>query len=357
MDGCVNAAIGRMMTFTAPPAGASRHGDVIARFAMMRGLRIGRMKNTRIFGLAMAGQDTRSHGAYTMTDKEKQWVNRFKQETHAMDVLPHILDEIKSNRAQLAALLTLGGASDQGDFYMIKACEWIRQGLQANDGRAEIRTLVRAAARVIVPRMSVEVGVRYGWSTAQIASEADGAIACVDIWEKDYAGLPTKGPHYARSQVEKMAPQGNGSVYSLTFYNGDSHMLLPGVVHDLPYFPNGKGTKEIDLAVVDGDHTAVGTWWDIVDLMPYIAVGGALIMDDLFDTAHELQLGRQVNRASMPFFHRPEYPLGDQYSILKLWRHLPKLYPNFVYYDNAGDAVWATSPHGVAPCGICVRVS
>lgn len=272
------------------------------------------------------------------------------------EVLNNILLDIRDGVVASMVLDTLGGASDQSDFYMIKAREWIREGLQMKDGRAEIRTAVRAAARVIVPRTSVEVGVRYGWSTAQIASECEGAIACVDIWEKDYAGLPTHGPHYARQEVGKMAPL-DGHIYSLNFYNGDSHMLLPGVIHDLPYFPMGRGDKQIDLAVVDGDHTAVGTWWDVVDLMPHIAVGGALIMDDLFDTSHELQLGRQADRKSVAFFHRPEYPLGDQYSILKLWRHLPNVYPDFMFWDNADSPVWAVSPHGVAPCGVAVRQS
>lgn len=250
-----------------------------------------------------------------------------------------VLDEIVSNlqchELTEEVLKTFNRASDIGDFYHIKTREFIASG------GVEIRMAVRAAAKVIKPKLYFEIGVRYGWSAAQAAVEMgdNGYVTLVDMWQTNYAGLETKGPEYALAQIEQMV----GHDVMASCFNGDSHLILPRICKSM----------KIDLATVDGDHRATGAWADLCDVMPYVNVGGAVIFDDLFQTAHEHQLGLPP----MDVGDRLPYPIPGIYSLRALWEALPMQFPNWVYWDNAGDPLdQSDHPNGTAPVGIAVRV-
>lgn len=252
------------------------------------------------------------------------------------DILEQIVTSLNDPVLRRDVLDTFGRASDTGDFYHIKASEFIRKG------GVELRVAVRAAAKVIKPKSYLGIGVRYGWSDAQAIAEMgrfDKAIL-IDRWEVNYAGLETKGWEYAKEQIRVMAGSPSTPLNLLpeiTCFNDDSHIVLPILA--------GRNWK-YDLAVIDGDHRATGAWSDICDVFPSISIGGAVVMDDLFPTAHENQLHLP------PLPTRYPYPLKNEYSILGLWRALPEMYPEFEYWDN-GDV---SQPFGTAPVGIAVRV-
>lgn len=251
-------------------------------------------------------------------------------------ILNQIVAELQTTELRDKVLTTFNKASDTKDFYHIKAREFI-----ANGG-IEIRAAVRAAASVVKPTLYLGVGVRYGWSDAQaIAEMSDLGIAIlVDKWEENYAGLPTKGSEYAFNQIVQMVGE---KIPSITCVNADSHVVLPFICKRL----------KIDLAVVDADHRATGAWADLCDILPAMNVGGVVVMDDLFSTAHEVQLGL------------PPLELGDRlpytlptYSLRMVWENLAENFPNFVYWDNCGPREnEGVHPFGVSPVGIAVRVS
>lgn len=247
-------------------------------------------------------------------------------------VLNQIVAELQTDSLRQRMLDTFNRASDRGDFYHIKTREFV-----ANGG-VEIRMAVRAAASVIKPSLYMGVGVRYGWSDAQAISEMSdlGIAILVDKWEEDYAGLPTRGSGYAYDQIVQMAGE---KIPSVTCVNADSHIVLPFICKRL----------KIDLAVIDGDHRATGLWADICDIFPAINVGGAVVIDDLYPTAHE----HQLHLPPLKLGDRRPYPLLNVYSLTDLWLTLPQEFPEFVYWDNHEVA----QPFGTAPVGIAVRVS
>lgn len=233
-------------------------------------------------------------------------------------------------------LETFNRASDTGDFYHVKTREFIARG------GVELRVAVRAAASVIKPKLYLGVGVRYGWSDAQALAEmgdmSDAIL--VDLWEENYAGLPTRGADYARQQIEQMV--GHSLTY-LSFVNSNSHVALPVICQN----------QQFDMAVIDGDHRATGLWADICDVFPSITVGGVVVVDDLFSTAHEHQLGL----ASLDVGDRKPYPWPGVYSLRYLWEHLPEHFPNFAYWHNSGPVGDESGhPFGTSPVGIAVRV-
>ena len=252
-------------------------------------------------------------------------------------VLDAIVVALADVEVRRKCLETFRKADDSGDFYHVHATEFIE------GGGNEIRMVLRAVASVIKPNVYIEVGTRFGWSAAQVWAEMSSdtpLLMSVDMWQEGYAGLETKGSDYAMRQIVKMG--GKKSARPMMI-DADSHDVLPGI---------GRAYKA-DLVTIDADHRASGTWFDLVDMLPSVRVGGVLVTDDLFPTAHEGQLGLAP---AVDKFGRPPYPIKE-YSLLHLWRALPALYPDFIFYDEIKDdtdlSAW---PFGVAPVGIAVRV-
>lgn len=182
-------------------------------------------------------------------------------------------------------------------------------------GRYEIRSALRALANRLQPQTYLEIGVRRGWSLAQVICECPtvDAWAC-DMWVPGYGGCDNPGPHFVRSEIAKACPQFRGR---LTFVNGDSHEWLPKV------FPNG---QRFDLITVDGDHTGLGAWQDLAWCLPRLSPGGALVFDDLVPGSDD----------------------GGRFTLLDAWEKARQTFTGYEWIENRDSLV---------PLGIAVRTA
>ena len=230
--------------------------------------------------------------------------------------------------------------------------EWLRDGVTHDDGRFEIRSALRAVARAIRPRSYLEIGTRRGWSLAQVLCESPEVQAySFDRWVEGYGGVDNPGPGFVRDEMERVAPKHRGS---LQFFSGNSHDVLPVFFQGVPLGDTELSEMELvrageaaprmfDLVTVDGDHTALGTWWDFTDILPFVAVGGAIVIDDLLDTADEVRGDQAESRYAAI---RPS-PSDLEPSILQVWQRL-----------KAGLDGWefVESFDSIVPIGIAVRM-
>lgn len=230
--------------------------------------------------------------------------------------------------------------------------EWLKQGVAANDRRFEIRSALRAIARSMQPRSYLEIGTRRGWSLAQVLAESPTCRAySFDRWIEGYGGVENPGPEFVRDEMKRAAPDHTGT---LRFVAGNSHDTLPvflqGVpiedreLEDLSILRAGEDApRSFDLVTVDGDHTALGTWWDVTDVLPYIAIGGALVIDDLVDTADEALGDVATSRYESI---RPSPP-DLRPSLLDVWNRLKNGLDNYEFLESFDSIV---------PIGIAVRM-
>lgn len=140
------------------------------------------------------------------------------------------------------------------------------------------------------PRGYLEIGTRRGWSLAQVLAESPNVQAYFcDWWTQNYGGVENPGPGFVRDEMRRVAPDHCGALH---FLSGNSHDTLPVFFQDVhlgalaladeSLLRTGEAAPRMfDLVTVDGDHTALGTWWDLADVLPYVAIGGALVFDDL----------------------------------------------------------------------------
>jgi predicted O-methyltransferase YrrM len=230
--------------------------------------------------------------------------------------------------------------------------EWLRDGAARGERRFEIRSALRAVARAIRPRSYLEIGTRRGWSLAQVLCESPHVDAYLfDLWLNGYGGVENPGPDFVRDEMRVAAPAHRGL---LQFFSGNSHDLLPVFLQTAPIGDAELSEIELlragehaprmfDLVTVDGDHTALGTWWDLADVLPSIAVGGALVIDDLVDFADE-RLGQ---RAESRYAAQRPSPSDLEPSLLALWTRLKNEIDNFAFLESLDSIV---------PVGIAVRM-
>jgi predicted O-methyltransferase YrrM len=203
--------------------------------------------------------------------------------------------------------------------------------------RIETRCFISWLARELQPKTYLEVGVRRGFSMAMVAGRSpDVEIYGFDLWAPDYAGSPNPGPGFVQSELRKI-----GYEKRVHFINGDSHLTLPAF-----FQATGRGLNRLksrwgfkvkprsfDLITIDGDHSLLGAYQDLLDTMPYCAIGGAVVFDDILPGS----LGSSEGEADP---HR----WGD---LLGVWRAIQRHFPNFRYFDYLSD------PPGV---GVAVRI-
>ncbi len=230
--------------------------------------------------------------------------------------------------------------------------EWLREGAARNERRYEIRSALRALARVIRPRSYLEIGTRRGWSLAQVLCESQHVDAySFDLWIDGYGGVDNPGPDFVREELRRVAPAHRGH---LEFVSGNSHDVLPVFLQSAPMGDaelsqidlvraGESAPRMFDLVTVDGDHTALGTWWDLNDVLPCVAVGGALVIDDLIDSSDE-KLGL---RAESRYAELRGVPAGLEPSLLALWGRLK---------DGLRDWAFFESLDSIVPVGIAVRM-
>lgn len=230
--------------------------------------------------------------------------------------------------------------------------QWLQEGVARNERRFEIRSALRALSNVMRPRSYLEIGTRRGWSLAQVLSESPDVRAySFDQWIEGYGGIDNPGPEFVRAEMKRAAPSHRGT---LRFVPGNSHDTLPvffqGVpledreLEDLSVLRAGEDApRSFDLVTVDGDHTALGTWWDFTDVLPFIAVGGAIVIDDLVDSSDELLGDAPQSRYAAI---RPA-PDDLKPSLLDVWNRLK---------DGLDGYEFIESFDSIVPIGIAIRM-
>jgi len=140
---------------------------------------------------------------------------------------------------------------------------------------ADIVSAVYAASDLLQPQSYLEIGVRRGRSMAVVgATRPDCSIVGVDMWISDYAGLDNPGPDLVRDELRTVGHHGPVELLS-----ANSHMAVPALLLEQP-------DLTFDLINVDGDHTAGGAGRDLLDVLPRLRIGGALIFDDIAHPSH-----------------------------------------------------------------------
>lgn len=229
---------------------------------------------------------------------------------------------------------------------------WLRDGVARDVRQFEIRSALRAIAKAIQPRSYLEIGTRRGWSLAQVLAEVPSVHAySFDWWMESYGGVDNPGPGFVREELSRAAPHHRGDLH---FVCGNSHDTLPVFFQAVQLGEFELEQPEIlrigeaapqmfDLVTVDGDHTARGTWWDLADVLPRIAIGGVLVIDDLIDSADEL-LG---DHASSRYESIRTQPDDLRPSLLGLWNHLKSVLDGWEFIESFDSIV---------PIGIAVRM-
>lgn len=251
-------------------------------------------------------------------------------------------------RATIADLSTLS-ADPHKDGLM----GWLQDGIDMDDRRYEIRTALRCLSRVLAPRAYLEIGTRRGWSLAQVLRETPECVAVsCDMWVTDYADAPNPGPSFVLEELARVI----GSTSGITFLSGNSHDVLPVLFETVTADPAVPSTVDaarlvrtvpprFDLVTVDGDHSALGAWWDLCDVMPRVALGGVVVFDDLIDWSDELLGSRPTSR--YPALHqRPALA----HSLLELWHRAEETFNDFHFETAPGF------PEGAPPVGFAMRM-
>lgn len=144
--------------------------------------------------------------------------------------------------------------------------------VRAGDGfqYADIVTVLCSASRLLRPESYLEIGVRRGRSMATVASQSPGcSLIGIDMWQANYAGMDNPGPDFVRAEVANVGHTG-----SLELISGDSHKEVPRLFAERP-------DLDFDLITVDGDHSRRGATRDLLDVLPRLRIGGALVFDDV----------------------------------------------------------------------------
>lgn len=118
------------------------------------------------------------------------------------------------------------------------------------------RAALEGALAALEPRLAVEIGTAQGGALARIATYS------AEVHSFD------------RVEPEVSVPD------HVTLHTGDSHVLLPAFLAQL-----AERGRQVDFALVDGDHSADGVRRDIEDLVASPAVERTVIV--LHDTVNE----------------------------------------------------------------------
>jgi len=216
---------------------------------------------------------------------------------------------------------------------------------QVTAGAVELRAALAWLARELRPRAYLEVGVRRGLSMAMVAARCPNVEICgFDLWIPEYAGVSNPGPAFVQSELRKV-----GYARQVHFVDGDSHRTLPA------FFGHRRGSlldrmrvqrwrrgrpALFDLITVDGDHSLLGAYQDLRDVVPHCAVGGAVVFDDI---APDLT---RVGRSALMAERGPDpHGWGD---LLGVWRAVGQEFGNFRFFE------YTHHPPGV---GVAVRLA
>jgi len=139
-----------------------------------------------------------------------------------------------------------------------------------NWGYTDLMTLLIGLSDYIKPRNYLEIGVRRGRSVCAVLSSTPTTnLVLFDMWIINYAGMENPGPELVRREAIKFGHSGTSE-----FIDGNSHETVPA------YFKKNPEAT-FDLITVDGDHSRLGAAQDIADVLPHLAIGGAIAFDDV----------------------------------------------------------------------------
>lgn len=210
-------------------------------------------------------------------------------------------------------------------------------------GQIETRAVISWLAQRIGPSTYLEVGVRRGFSMAMVAArQPEVDIYAFDLWMPGYGESQNPGPRFVQGELAKV-----GYAKQIKFFNGDSHKtirtmlyeqhdLLAKILRKLRVSTVQRTRPDtFDLITIDGDHSIMGAYQDLVDLMPYCSVGGAVVFDDIL-----IEFPTHANT-----FDRHD-PCGWR-SLLGVWQAIKRLFVNFRYFE------YLDNPPGV---GVAIRL-
>lgn len=202
----------------------------------------------------------------------------------------------------------------------------------------DIRMSLNALSRILKPRNYLEIGTRVGWSMAQVmAYTPQTRVYSFDIWVEKYGNVENPGPEFVRNAMRKIT---SPTEPNMTFINGNSHNTLPQFFQPERYTPGfqlaGPRPSAFDLVTVDGDHNLEGAWMDLIAVLPHIAVGGAIVFDDL-DITLDSPAIELHSETQYPDFYRP-MPSGF-HSLRDVWNAIKELYPNFTFIETGTQTI------------------
>jgi len=201
-------------------------------------------------------------------------------------------------------------------------------------GQIETRCFMRWLSETLRPETYLEVGVRRGFSMAMVASGVpDVRIYGFDMWFRDYAGSENPGPDFVRSELANVGYRG-----APVFISGNSHETLPAFFSDTrsgwlrrrrmnrlaPARP-----EAVDLVLVDGDHSLLGAYQDLMDTLPRLSVGGVLVFDDVAPDPTHVDPAQTKSEAG------PD-PHG-WVDLLGVWRHAIAQFPDYRSVEYLGN--------------------
>lgn len=216
---------------------------------------------------------------------------------------------------------------------------------QVGSGSVELRCVLSWLAQEMRPRAYLEVGVRRGFSMAIVAARCpDVEMYGFDAWVRQYAGVKNPGPRFVRRELARIGHRGK-----LYLVGGNSHRTLPAFFKH-PSAPlldrlrigirRMPGPTAFDLITIDGDHSLLGAYQDLVDTMPQCVVGGIMVFDDI--AAH---LGSAAPSALAAERGLDPYGWGN---LLGVWRAVQDRFRQFRYFE------YLAHPPGV---GVAIRLA
>lgn len=203
--------------------------------------------------------------------------------------------------------------------------EWTPQIISHLDsGKLETRSFVSWLAKTILPSHYLEIGVRRGFSMAMVASRVpEVEIYGFDIWISKYGGVRNPGPKFVQAELNRI-----GYKKVVNFISGDSHVTLPNFFNNSLKKPSKAIYKHplyFDLITIDGDHSLLGAYKDLVTTMPYCSIGGAVIFDDISPDYSKLDYAIvREERGQDP------HNWKDLYGV---WKEVQEKFLNFRYFE------------------------
>lgn len=242
------------------------------------------LKSNRVRGRPPADKPATPQGAASYSEvTERVPAVTYRAEDRATQWYPPLMIGRETLRRRLTAPACLSAAVDlldrlEPDDYSDYLLDYYRAGQRrfgGDWGYADIVTALLALSDLLAPRRYLEIGVRRGRSVCAVASRAPGCdLYMFDMWIKNYAGMENPGQALVNAELDKFGHAGRR-----VFVDGNSHETLPVLFRQNP-------DLLFDLVTVDGDHSDAGAAQDLVDVLPRLAIGGAVVFDDVCHPLH-----------------------------------------------------------------------